>query len=207
MYPFDQKRLHLYEQYAYAYDTGDYWGVDLTQAPNILHHFLQSTPSESVLAFLQHTFAQMPPELRVQFTQQMPSPLDPYNPLHIAQGFYVLNQQQPGWLDHTFRQGGLFGNPAFKSTIMGMAGFAAKQLLHSHRGGGFESLPGGMFGYGQHGHDWQTPLSRRGDLEDIAKGLLGDHHHHRHRHDDWKGHRGYRRHRHHHDDDDDDDDD
>jgi hypothetical protein len=208
MYPFDQNSQHVYEQYAYAHDTGDYSRVDPNVAMGILQQFLQSAPPEMVQGLFQQYFQQMPPDLRAQLAQQMPSlyGINPNNPLQMAQGFQSMSQQQPGWLDQIFSQGGPFGNPLFKAVAVGVAALAAKHLLSSHHGEGLGNLLGGVLGGGQYYGDreggWDSYNRRRGGLRDIVGGLFGGRQHERHREDDDDD-RGYRRQRHHDDDDDD----
>jgi hypothetical protein len=190
MYPFDQKRQHVYEQYVSAYDTGDYSRVDPHVAMGILQHFLQSALPEMVQGVLQQYFQQMPPALRAQLAQQMPSPygLNPNNPLQMAQGFQSLSQQHPGWLDQVSRQGGPFGNPFLQTVAVGVAALAAKHLLRSHYGGGLGNVLGGVVGSGQYygGREggWESSLRRSGGLRDIVGGLFGGKQHKRHREDD-----------------------
>lgn len=206
MYPFDQNRQHVYEQYAYAHDTGDYSRVDPNEARGILQHFMQSAPPEMVQGLLQQYFEQMPAELRVPFAQLLPSPygINPNHPRQIAQQFHYLSQQQPEWLDQSFRQDAPFGNPFFRAVVVGVAALVAKDFLSSQHESGFGNLLGGMFGGGQ-SYEYREG-GRRGGLGNIIGEFLGDERHSRSReYDGDDGGRGYRKYRRRHDDDDDDD--
>lgn len=179
---------------------------------DILQQFIYGTPPEVVQRLFQQYFEQMPPELRAQFVQQIPSQygLHPHNSLQMAQRFYYLSQRQPGWLDQGFRHRGAYRNSLVEAVAMGVAALAAKHLLHSQDEGGLGNLLGRVFGGGQYGG---------GGMGGIVEGLLGGGQRYRYRNDYWDNHdrgyhnrrhrgdddyyRGHRKHRRHDDDDDD----
>ena len=88
-------------------------------------------------------FQQMPQDQREQFVQQLPpeaqgqmdpndpqgmaqGQMDPNDPQGMAQGLHQMGQQNPNLLQQ------VWNNPMGKIAAVGIAGFAAKELL-SHR--------------------------------------------------------------------------
>jgi len=75
-------------------------------------------------------FQQMPPDQRQQFVQQLPpeiqGQMDPADPQGMAQGMQQAAQQNPNILQQ------VWNNPLGKVAAVGIAGFAAKEIL-SHR--------------------------------------------------------------------------
>ena len=138
MWPFDQNNQQMYQQYAQAYDTNDYSGINQNQAMEHMQQFMQNAPPDMQQQIYQQHFEQMPYEQRQQFAQQMPPQygMDPNNPQNMAQGFQMMGQEQPGMLSQLLGQGGGFGNSAAQGGIGGLVGMVAKHML-SNQGASF----------------------------------------------------------------------
>jgi hypothetical protein len=130
MYPFDQNNQQQYQQYAQASDSGDYSQVDPNQAAGHVQQFAQNAPPEMQQQVYGQAFQQMPQDQREQFVQQLPpeaqGQMDPNDPQGMAQGLHQMGQQDPNMLQK------VWNNPMGKIAAVGIAGFAAKELL-SHR--------------------------------------------------------------------------
>jgi len=130
MYPFDQNNQQQYQQYAQASDSGDYSQVDPNQAADHVQQFAQNAPPEMQQQVYGQAFQQMPQDQREQFVQQLPpeaqGQMDPNDPQGMAQGLHQMGQQDPNMLQK------VWNNPMGKIAAVGIAGFAAKELL-SHR--------------------------------------------------------------------------
>lgn len=154
MWPFDQNNQQMYQQYAQAYNSQNYDGIDHNQAMGHMQQFVQNAPPEFQQQVYQQHFEQMPYEQRMQFAQQVPPQygMAPNNPQAMAQGFYQMGQQQPGMLPRIFGQGqgqgGMLGNPLVSGGLGALVGLAASSMLGQQGGG----LMGGMFG-GREGYD------------------------------------------------------
>jgi len=72
-------------------------------------------------------FQQMPQDQRAQFVQQLPTEaqgqMDSNDPQGMGQQLHQLGQQQPNVLQQ------VWNNPMGKIAAVGIAGFAAKELL------------------------------------------------------------------------------
>ena len=157
MWPFDPNNQPVYQQYAQAYNTQNYNGIDPNQAMQHMQQFVQNAPPELQQQVYQQHFEQMPYEQRMQYAQQMPPQyaVAPNNPQAMAQGFYQMGQQQPNMLSNIFGQGqgqgGAFSNPLVSGGLGALVGLAASSILDQQGQGG--GLLGGMFGgregYGQ----------------------------------------------------------
>jgi len=127
MYPFDQNNQQAYQQYAQASDSGDYSQVDADQAASHVQQFAQNAPPELQQQVYGQYFQQMPQEQREQFVQQLPAEtqgqMDPSDPQGMGQGLHQLGQQNPNILQQ------VWNNPFGKVAAVGIAGFAAKELL------------------------------------------------------------------------------
>jgi hypothetical protein len=126
MFPFDQNNQQQYQQYAQASDSGDYSQVDPDQAAGHVQQFAQNAPPEMQQVYGQ-AFGQMPQDQRAQFVQQLPpetqGQMDPNDPQGMGQQLHQLGQQQPNVLQQ------VWNNPMGKIAAVGIAGFAAKELL------------------------------------------------------------------------------
>ena len=127
MFPFDQNNQQQYQQYAQAADTGDYSEVDPTQAAAHVQQFAQNAPPEMHQQVYGQYFQQMPEEQRQQFVQQLPpeaqGQMDPSDPQGMGQSLHQMGQQSPNILQQ------VWNNPLGKVAAVGIAGFAAKELL------------------------------------------------------------------------------
>jgi hypothetical protein len=144
MWPFDQNNQQTYQQYAQAYQSGEYNGIDQNQAMGNMQQFMQNAPADTQQQVYQQHFEQMPYDQRAQFAQQMPPEYgaDPNNPQGMAQGFQQMGQEQPGMLSQMFGQGGASSNMMGQGGLgMGQGGLgglvgAVAQHMMSNRGGG-----------------------------------------------------------------------
>jgi len=136
MFPFDRNNQQMYQQYAQAYDSGNYEQIDPNQAYGHVQQFMQNAPPETQQQVYQQYFQQMPAEQRQQFAQQMPQQyaMDPNNPQMMAQGFHQAAQQQPDILHQILGPGGALSNPLAKVAVAGLAAVAAKHLLSGQGG-------------------------------------------------------------------------
>ncbi len=159
MWPFDPNNQQMYQQYAQAYNTQNYNGIDHNQALGHMQQFAQNAPPDFQQQVYQQHFEQMPYEQRMQFAQQMPPqyPMAPNNPQVMAQGFYQMGQQQPNMLSRVFGQGGPGANPLVSGGLGALVGIAATSML-GQQGGMF----GGREGYGR-GDDDGGGYRRRDD--------------------------------------------
>jgi len=130
MYPFDQNNQQQYQQYAQASDSGDYSGIDQDQATGHVQQFAQNAPPAMQQQVYGQAFQQMPQDQREQFVQQLPpeaqGQMDPNDPQGMGQQLHQMGQQNPNMLQQ------VWNNPMGKIAAVGIAGFAAKELL-SHR--------------------------------------------------------------------------
>jgi len=130
MYPFDQNNQQQYQQYAQASDSGDYSQVDPNEATNHVQQFAQNAPPEMQQQVYGQAFQQMPRDQREQFVQQLPAEaqgqMDPSDPQGMGQSLHQMGQQDPNLLQK------VWNNPMGKIAAVGIAGFAAKEIL-SHR--------------------------------------------------------------------------
>ncbi len=130
MYPFDQNNQQQYQQYAQASDSGDYSQVDSNEATNHVQQFAQNAPPEMQQQVYGQAFQQMPQDQREQFVQQLPAEaqgqMDPNDPQGMGQSLHQMGQQDPNLLQK------VWNNPMGKIAAVGIAGFAAKEIL-SHR--------------------------------------------------------------------------
>ncbi len=129
MWPFDQNNQPMYQQYAQAYDTGNYNGFDHHQALGYLQQFMQSAPPDMQQQIYQQHFAQMPYEQRAMLAQQMPPQyyMDPNNPGMMAQKFLRFGQEQPNMLQR------VFSHPILLAGAVGLTGLVAKHMLSHHQ--------------------------------------------------------------------------
>ncbi len=127
MFPFDQNNQQQYQQYAQASDSGDYSQVDPNQAAGHVQQFAQNAPPEMQQQVYGQAFQQMPQDQREQFVQQLPpeaqGQMDPNDPQGMGHQLHQLGQQQPNILQQ------VWNNPMGKIAAVGIAGFAAKELL------------------------------------------------------------------------------
>jgi hypothetical protein len=128
MWPFDHNNHQVYQQYAQAYDTGNYNGFDPFQALGHVAQFMQSAPPDMQHRIYQQHFEQMPYEQRAVLAQQLPPEYyaDPNDSYSLAQNFLRLGQEKPHLLQ------GIFNHPFLLGAAVGLAGLIAKHML-AHR--------------------------------------------------------------------------
>jgi hypothetical protein len=145
MWPFDQNNQQMYQQYAQAYDTGNYYGVDQNQTMGYLEQFLQGAPFDMQQQIYQQHFAQMPYEQRALMAQQVPPQyaMNPNDPFSMSQSFLRMGREQP----YLLRQ--IFSHPLLIGAGLGLAGLVAKHMLAHHQ----QQMYGGQpqYGYNQGG--------------------------------------------------------
>ncbi|GLV57308.1 hypothetical protein KDH_41440 [Dictyobacter sp. S3.2.2.5] len=138
MWPFDQNQHQVYQQYAQAYDTGNFSGFDPMQAINHLRQFIQGAPPEMQQNIYQQHFDQMPYEQRAILAQQMPPQygVDPGNSWSMAQGLMRMGQEQP----HLLQQ--IFSHPLLMGSAVALTALVAKHMLaHRQQQGGYQQQP------------------------------------------------------------------
>lgn len=138
MFPFDQHNQQTYQQYAQAWDSGQYNNIDQAQAAGHVQQFVQQAPPQMQMQAFEQFFSQLSPQQRQQFIQHVeqqtgaPPTMDPQNPQQMAQSFQQMGKQQPDMLHQLFSSGGALGNPIAKMAVAGIAAYAAKQILGAH---------------------------------------------------------------------------
>ena len=158
MWPFDRNNQQAYQQYAQAYDTGNYSGVDPNQAVGHVRQFMQNAPWDVQQRVYEQHFARMPYEQRQAFAQQAPPQygMDPNNPAAMAQGFARLGQEHPDVWERIVSHPLLLGSSAV------LAGLIAKHMLNQHERGEYamsrQQQSAGNRGY-------ENPLARQEDRE------------------------------------------
>jgi hypothetical protein len=129
MWPFDQNNTPIYQQYAQAYDTGNYNYFDPAQAIGHLTQFIQGAPPEMQQNLYQQHFDRMPYEQRMMFAQQLPPQygVDPNNPWSLSQGMIRLGRERPDMLQR------ILGHPVLLGGALALTGLVAKHMLDEHR--------------------------------------------------------------------------
>ena len=201
MWPFDQNNQQMYQQYAQAYNTGNYAGFDPYQSVGHVQQFMQNAPYDLQQQIYQQHFAQMPYEHRLLLAQRVPPQygMDINNPTSMAQSLALMGQQQPGLLQH------VFNHPILLGGGVALAALVAKHVIAHHERERFEQQQ--QYGYGQdfqgqqYGYNQQPYLQQelnqerlqeqelRRELqqeerrEERLEERLEHHHHHHHRED------------------------
>ena len=145
MWPFDQNNQQMYQQYAQAYDTGNFTGLDHHHALGWLQQFITGAPPDMQQQIYQQHFAQMPYDQRVFLAQQVPPQygMNPNDPWSMSQGFMRLGQEQP----HLLRQ--IFSHPFLMGAGVALAGLVAKHMLDHHHQSMNTPYAGQQYGYNQ----------------------------------------------------------
>jgi hypothetical protein len=148
MWPFDQNNNQVYQQYAQAYDTGNYNGFDPFQALGHITQFMQGAPMDMQQRVFQQHFEQMPYEQRVALAQQMPPEYyaDPNDTYSLSQNFLRLGQEQPNLLQR------IFSHPLLTGAAIGLAALIAKHMLAHHQQQAY-----GNQQYGGYNQGFQNP--------------------------------------------------
>jgi hypothetical protein len=129
MWPFDQNNQQVYQQYAQAYDTGNYGGFDPYQALGHITQFMQGAPMDMQQRVYQQHFEQMPYEQRAALAQQMPQEYyaDPNDTYGLSQNFLRLGRERPDMLQR------IFSHPLLTGAAIGLAALIAKHMLSHHQ--------------------------------------------------------------------------
>ncbi len=129
MWPFDNNNQQVYQQYAQAYDSGNYNGFDPFQALGHITQFMQGAPLDTQHNLYRQHFEQMPYEQRAALVQQMPYEYqaDPNDTNALARNFARLGQERPNLLQT------IFSHPLLLGASVGLAGLIAKHMLSHHQ--------------------------------------------------------------------------
>ncbi len=143
MWPFDQNNQQVYQQYAQAYDSGNYNGLDPYQAFGHVQQFAQGAPIDMQQQVYQQHFAQMPYEQRALLAQRVPPQygMDINNPWSMAQSFTRLGQEQPHLLPR------IFDHPLLTGAGLALAALVARHMLNHHQRTMYGEQP--QYGYNQ----------------------------------------------------------
>ena len=151
MWPYNQNNQQMYQQYADAWDQGNYTQLPEHEVRQNYRQFIQNAPPQMVEQAHQQYYEQMPPQQRGGLFQHLLSALtqqginpqqmgiqntDPYrmSPSEGARMNSYVQQQNPDFLHQIMGPGGPLGSTGAKLAVAGIAAFAAKKLLS---GGGF----------------------------------------------------------------------
>ena len=128
MWPFDQNKQQQYQQYAQAYDTGNYNSIDPNEAQGQVQQFVQNAPPNEIQHVFEQHFANLDPSQRTQLAQQFPPEygVNPNNPASMAQSMARMKQERPDELQR------LVSHPVLVAGAAGLAALMAKHML-SHR--------------------------------------------------------------------------
>ena len=193
MWPFDQNKQPVYQQYSQAYDTGNYNSVDPYQAFGHIQQFMTGAPDDMQQQLYMQHFSQMPYEQRALLAQRMPPQyaMDINNPLSMAQNFWRLGREQP----HLVPQ--ILNHPILLAAGVGLAGLVAKHILHHHHQNAYGQQPSGYDqGLYQQNQYMQQELAQEQQREQQLQYEIQNeerrieqleererHHHHHHRED------------------------
>jgi hypothetical protein len=153
MWPFDQNNQQMYQQYAQAYDTGNFMGLDHHHALGWLQQFIIGAPPDMQQQIYQQHFAQMPYDQRAFLAQQVPPQygMNPNDPWSMSQAFMRLGQEQP----HLLRQ--IFSHPFLIGAGVALVGLVAKHMLDHHHQSMNTPYAGQQYGYNQ-GYQYNQDL-------------------------------------------------
>jgi hypothetical protein len=128
IWPFDANNQQKYQNYAQAYDQGNFANIDQNQAQADVQQFVQNAPPEVQQQVFQQHFAQLSPDQRAQLVQMFPPEygVDPNNPASMAQGIARLKRERPDVLQR------IVSHPILLATSVGLAGLVAKHMM-AHR--------------------------------------------------------------------------
>lgn len=142
MWPFDQNNQGMYQQYAQAYNNGNFGGFDPNQALGYVEQFFRGAPPQLQQQVYQEHFAQMPYEQRMFLAQQVPPQyaMDPNDPWSMSQSFMRMGQEQPGLLRS------ILSHPVLLGGGVVLAGLIAKHMIAHHERQQQYGY-GGQFGY------------------------------------------------------------
>jgi hypothetical protein len=145
MWPFDQNNYQAYQQYAQAYDTGNFAGLNHQHALGWLQQFIMGAPPDMQQQIYQQHFSQMPYEQRAFLAQHVPPQygMNPNDPWSMSQGFMRLGQEQP----HILRQ--IFSHPFLMAAGIALVGLVARHMLTHHHQTMNNQYAGQQYGYNQ----------------------------------------------------------
>ena len=125
MWPFDTNNQQMYQEYAQAYNTGDYSNIDPDEARRNLLQFVQNAPLEEQQQTFQQHFSEMPPDQRAQLAQQFPPEygVNPDDPMSMAQGIARVSQEKPDVAQR------ILAHPVLLAGAAGIAALVAKHML------------------------------------------------------------------------------
>jgi hypothetical protein len=197
MWPFDQNNQPMYQQYAQAYDTGNYNNFNQGDALGHILQFIQGAPPDLQQRVFQQHFEQMPYDQRMAWAQQVPPEygMDPNNPWSMAQGFMRLGQERPDFLQR------IFSHPLLVGGGVVLAGLIAKHVMEHHERERYNQY-GGQPPYGYNaGPGYQDPYAQgiaqerreerelrseiRREERDLDRLEDREERHHRHERDYW----------------------
>lgn len=152
MWPFDQNKQQMYQQYANSWDQGSYGQLPEQETRQNYQQFVQNAPPQMVQQVHQQYYEQMPPQQRGSLMQGLMGSLmqqgfnpqqagiqntNPYNmsPNEAAQLTGYAQQQNPDILHSIMGPGGPLGSTGAKLAVAGIAALAAKQILGGGGGG------------------------------------------------------------------------
>ncbi|GCE17793.1 hypothetical protein [Dictyobacter kobayashii] len=164
MWPFDNNQQHVYQQYAQAYDTGNFDALDPMQAINHLRQFILGAPPEMQQNIYQQHFEQMPYEQRALLAQQIPPQYgaNPNDTWSMSQGLMRMGQEQPHLLQR------IFSHPLLLGSAVVLTGLVAKHMLAHHQqyqGGGNQQYYNNGFQQ-QQPYGYQQPYSNQQGYQD-----------------------------------------
>ncbi|GAC1366028.1 MAG: hypothetical protein PVS3B1_15670 [Ktedonobacteraceae bacterium] len=131
MWPFDNTNPQIYQEYAQAYDSGNYSRFEPHQALSHLQQFMRAAPIDMQQRIYQQHFEQMPYEQRTMLVERVPPEygMDANNPWSMSQSFLRMGQEQPQ-LFHS-----IFSHPTMLGGALALTGLVAKHMLSSHQQG------------------------------------------------------------------------
>lgn len=125
MWPFTPNKQQVYEQYAQAYEQGNYNNIDQDQVRGDLLQFVQNAPPETQHHIFRQHFAHLSPDQRAMLAQQFPPEygVDPNDSDSMAHGMVRLKRERPDLLER------MLDHPVLLATSVGLAGLVAKHML------------------------------------------------------------------------------
>ncbi len=125
MWPFDRNKQQMYQQYAQAYTTGNYSGIDPNEAATNVQQFVQNAPPEEQQQVFQQHFSQMPVDQRAQIAQQFPPEygVNANDPASLARGMARAQQERPDIAQR------VVAHPLMLAAGVGLAALIARHML------------------------------------------------------------------------------
>jgi hypothetical protein len=125
MWPFDPSKEPVYQDYARAYDTGDYNNLDPNDAQGHLQQFVQNAPPQEQHQIFRQHFSQMSPDQRAQIAQHLPPEysVNPNDPASVAWGMTRASQERPDVAQR------ILAHPLLLAGSVGLAALIAKHML------------------------------------------------------------------------------